>query len=372
MTEEQKNGEMTEEPKDAELEQEAEAEQEIESPEQAKDKKIKNLVALSILLAGLLVGSLLVDAVQLIRGGGFSQRILNKSDVFRFADKTWVAYADPVVKVQIITDDACKECAPDEALVGLRRVLPTILTEKVDIKTEAGKELAQKAGVKAIPAFVFSKEVEETEIFTQAQQIFDKKEDMYVLRAADLGLPVGKYIEGPKFEQGDIAVGPADAKVRVVEFSDFQCPYCKKMHEEVISKMLKDYEGKIQYVFKQLPLSSIHPNAQSAGLAAACANEQGKFVAYSDKLFSSQEQWGKLQDAGATFKGYARTLGLNGNDFNKCYDEKKYAEQISRNTAEAQELGITGTPSLFVGDQFQSGLQTYDDLKKALDEQLAK
>ncbi|HMN19223.1 MAG TPA: thioredoxin domain-containing protein [Candidatus Moranbacteria bacterium] len=372
MTEEQKSGEMNEEPKEAELEQDTDSEQEEQSPEQVKDKKIKNLVALSILLTGLLVGSLLVDVMQLVRGGGFSQRILNKSDVFRFADKTWVAYADPVVKVQIITDDTCKECAPDEALVGLRRVLPTILTEKVDIKSDAGKELAQKVGVKAIPAFVFSKEVEETEIFTQAQQIFDKKEDMYVLRAADLGLPVGKYIEGPKFEEGDIAVGPAEAKVRVVEFSDFQCPYCKKMHEEVIAKMLKDYEGKIQFVFKQLPLTSIHPNAQSAALAAACAADQGKFVPYSDKLFAAQEEWGKLKDAGAVFKGYARTVGLNSADFNKCYDEKKHAEQISRNTAEAQELGVTGTPSLFVGDQFQSGLQTYEDLKKVLDEQLAK
>lgn len=336
-----------------------------------RDKKIKNLISLAILLGGLLVGSIFVDVVQLVRGGGFSQRVLNKTDVFTLDGKTWVAYSEPIVKVQVINDETCEECKVDEALLGLRRIVPTILTEKVDINSEAGKELAQKAGVMTLPAFLFSSDVEKTELFAQGQQFFDKKDSGYLLRSAEVGLPVGKYVEAPKAQEGDIQIGNKDSKVTVIEFSDFQCPYCKKYHEEVVSKILKDYGDKINFVFKQFPLS-FHAQANAAALAAACANEQGKFTAYSDKLFATQETWGKLKDASVTFKSYAMQLGLNSVQFGKCLDDKKYQEQITRNQEEAQKYGISGTPSTFINDQFQNGAATYESIKEQIDKLLAQ
>lgn len=344
---------------------------EVEVTEVNKDKKIKNLISLIILLVGLLVGSVFVDVVQLVRGGGFSQRVLSKTDVFALDGKTWVAYADPVVKVQVISDDSCEACKPDDALLGLRRIIPTILTEKVDINSEAGKNLLEKAGVKTIPAFIFSTELENTDLFKQGQQFFDKKEPGYVLKAAEAGLPVGKYIDAPKSLDGDVQIGNKDSKITVIEYSDFQCPYCKKFHEEVISKMLKDYGDKINFVYKQFPLN-FHPQANSASLASLCANEQGKFAAYADKLYATQETWGKLKDAAPTFKSYATQLGLNAAAFGKCLDEKKFQGQINIDVKDAQNYGISGTPTTFVNDEIQSGIGTYEAMKAVLDKKLAE
>lgn len=339
--------------------------------EESKDKKMKNLVSAVILISGLFVGSLFVDVIQMFRGGGFSQKALDSADVFASAGKTWVAYGEPVVKIQVITDDACEQCKPDEVLIGLKQVIPTLLNEKIDVNSAEGKAIAERNGIKTIPAFVFSKDIEKIEFFSKAEPFMEKKGDWYVLKSAEAGFPVGKYIELPKVGENDIKIGSDDAKIKVVEFTDFQCPYCKKLHEEVVSKVLKDYGEKIQLVFKNFPLES-HALAAPAAIAGECANEQGKFESYADKLFASQESWGKMKDASATFKGYARSLGLNAADFNKCFDEKKYEEKVKASLEEGKNFGIQGTPALFIGDNFQNGLVKYEDVKKILDEQLAK
>lgn len=338
--------------------------------EETKDKKIKNLISLSILLAGLLVGSLFVDVAQMIRGGGFSQKILNKSDVFSLNGKTWVAYEEPLVKIKVLTDDTCEKCAPDQAILGLKRELPTILTEKVDVSSDEGKALVGTFNIRTIPAFIFSKNIEDTALFAQAQAVFEQKGDQYLLDSAAVGLPVGKYTETPQIKDGDITVGPKDAKVKIVQFSDFQCPFCKQMHETVVAPMLKEYGDKVQFVFKHLPLS-IHPQAQNAALASECANEQGKFVAYADKLFAAQAEWGKTEGT-QTFKNYARQSGLNASQFNQCMDSNKYAEKINADTQEAQSFGISGTPATFLNEQFSGGVVPYASFKQSIDEELAK
>jgi len=107
-----------------------------ETEEEKKDKKIKNLISAIILLAGLFVGSLFVDVAQMVRGGGFSERALKSTDVFSSGGKTWVAYSEPLVKVQVISDDTCEACKPDEVLIGLKQALPTISNEKIDFNSE--------------------------------------------------------------------------------------------------------------------------------------------------------------------------------------------------------------------------------------------
>lgn len=340
------------------------------SPEEAADKKIKNLISLSILLAGLLVGSLFVDVAQMVRGGGFSQKILNKSDVFSLNGRTWVAYDEPLVKIQVLTDDTCEACQPDEAILGLKREMPTILTEKVDVSSDAGKELLEKFNIKTIPAFIFSKDIEQSALFAQAQSVFEEKDGQYLLNSAAVGLPVGKYTEIPSIGENDIVIGSRDAKVKVIEYSDFQCPYCKQMHETVVAPMLKEYGDKIAYVYKHLPLN-FHPQAQNAALAGECANEQGKFVAYANKLFASQTEWGATQGT-QSFKNYARQIGLNASQFNQCMDSNKYADKINDNTQEAQDFGISGTPGTFVNDQFNGGVVPYASFKQSIDAELAK
>ena len=153
-------------------------------------------------------------------------------------------------------------------------------------------------------------------------------------------------------------------------FSDFQCPY-SKVFNTTINEVLDNYGDKILYVFKQLPLTSIHSKAVDAALASECANEQGKFLEYSDKLFENQQDWSQ-SDGTQKFKTYAVQLGLKINQFNQCLTEKKYKGEVDASLQEAGEFGISGTPAIFVNDQFKSGAAGYDVIKEIIEKELGK
>ena len=347
-------------------------EKEVEEiEEEKKDKKIKNLISAVILLAGLFGGSLFVDAIQMARGGGFSQRVLNEADVFATNGKTWVAYNEPLVKVQVISDDTCEACAPDEVLVGLKQALPTMQNEKIDANSAQGQKLITEFKIKTIPAFVFSKEIEKTELFAKAQPFLDKQNSGYAIKSAEAGFPVGKYVSAPQISDKDISFGSSDAKVKVVTFGNFQNPEDKQLYQTVIAPMLKDYGEKIQFSFKNyLPPTSAQ--AMSAALAGLCANEQGKFLEYADKLFATQAVWGKAKDAAPLLKTYANTVGLNAADFGKCLDSKKYQDSITATLTDGQSFGIAATPAIFIDNELEIGAVKYEDIKKNIDQQLEK
>lgn len=343
-----------------------------EDIEKAKDKKIKNLISAVILLAGLFGGSLFVDVIQMVRGGGFSQRALDKTDVFAANGKTWVAYTDPMVTVEVINDETCGDvCRPDEILLGLKQTIPTMLTKKVDVNSPQGKKLVKQFSIKTLPAFVFSKEFEKVSIFANAQPFLEKQGDSYAIKSAEAGFPIGKYIAAPPINANDIKIGSDDSKVKVIEFSDFSNPVDVQVFKDVVAPMIKDYEGKIQFVFKNY-FSATSSQALAAALASECANEQGKFLEYAEKLYVSQANWSKFKDPKATFNGYASQIGLNYSQFNQCLSNKQYQDNIAQSSKEGQEFGISETSAIFIGDNFQNGLVKYDDVKKIIDEQLAK
>jgi len=343
---------------------------EVAVEEASKDKKIKNLISLVILLGGLFAGSLFVDVAQLVKGGGFSFGRLPGADVFQSGGKTWVSYSDPIIKVTIVNDDTCEACKPDEALLGLKRILPTLLVQKVDQNSPEGQKFIADFEIKSLPAFIFAKDVDKTDFYQQAAAVLDKKNDQYLLNTAQVGLSVGKYLELPSVTDSDIKIGSDDAKVKVIEFSDFQCPYCKAF-QPTIDQALKEYGDKIQFIFKEFPLTNIHPQANNGALAAECANEQGKFLEYASKLFTSQNEWTAAKDT-QKLKTYAVQLGMNASQFNSCVDGKKYQEKISADQAEGQKFGISGTPDVFVNSQFQGGAIDYPTLKSMIDQELNK
>lgn len=334
-------------------------------------KKIKNLTAMLIVVSGLFIGSLYVDIAQLVSKSGFSERALSQTNVVSAAGKTWVAYDQPKVSVSVFTDSTCETCDTSEALVWLRRIMPTVSAEEMDIsKDESARKRAESVGVTTLPAFLFSKEVIDLPIYAQAEQLFKTIEGSseLVLDTAQVGIPVGKYLELPTIGEQDITVGSKDATVRVVEFTDFQCPFCKKFHETLQSE-LKAYGDTVLYVFKQYPIASIHPQAEGASLASECANEQGKFLEYSDTLFAKQDEWGKLTGT-QKFKDYARTLKLDTGKFNTCLDEKKYETKMRADMEEGKKFGISGTPGTFVNGTFLNGAVPAEDLKAAIDAEL--
>ncbi len=339
------------------------------SEEELKNKKMKNLISLVILLAGLLAGSLFVDVSQLVRGSGYSQKNLNKSDIFEASGKTWVAYSEPAVPMRVISDDACQNCDPSEVLVWLRRVVPTISVQKVNFDSAEGKQLISQFGIKTLPAFVFDQAVEKTELYSQAKDLFTAKNGQDVLNGQLLGIPVGKYIASPTIGASDATIGASDAKVKVVIFSDFQCPSCKTLFPAFRSVIAK-YQDRVEFAFKELPLSS-HPQSGDAALAATCAQDQGKFWEYADKLYAAQAEWGNAKDI-TYFKNYAVALKLNAGQFNKCLDGKTHQDSIDASTKEAVDFAISGTPTVFVNDQLEEGVITADQLGKDIEAQLAK
>jgi predicted DsbA family dithiol-disulfide isomerase len=334
----------------------------------SENDRMKNLASAVILLAGMFVGSIFVDLGQLISQEGFSPRAVRENTILEAAGKTWVAYADPKVTVRVITESGCAACAPDEALVWLRRILPTMEASPVEAGTDQGKALVETFGITTLPAFIFSKEVESTDFYSVAAEIFAEKEGEYLLDTGRLGLKPGKFLALPEIRDDSIVIGSRDAKVKIIEFSDFQCPYCKTFHASV-RQMLDEYGNEVAYVYKHLPLS-FHPQAENAALASECANEQGKFAPYMDTLFEKQAEWGNTKGT-QKFKEYARRLGLKA-DFNACLDNKKYADKVAADTEEAAKFGVDGTPGVFVGDEFFAGAVQYPELKSVIDGQMAK
>jgi protein-disulfide isomerase len=331
--------------------------------------KMKNLISIIILLLGMFIGSLFVDFSQLIRRDGFSNKKLNQSDIFEADKKTWVAYSEPVVNVAVVNDDGCENCKVDEILVWLKRILPTLATKKIAYNSEEGKQLIQKFSIKTLPAFVFGSEVKQTDFYSQAGTLFDEKDNQLALRTQDVGIPAGKYVELPKINDGDAVFGYNEAKVRVVIFSDFQCPYCK-LFQSNLRDIMKNYQDKVIFDYKFLPLD-IHTQANDAALAAGCALEQNKFWEYADKLYANQTVWSTKDDL-PKFKEYAKMLGLDVVKFNQCLVDKKYQTKIDADKKEADSFAISETPSIFVDDQFQSGTISADQLKSAIDKELAK
>ena len=327
------------------------------------------MISAIIILAGLFVGSLFVDVVQLVKGSGFSEKNLRTADIFESSGKTWVAYSEPLINVQVVTDDACDKCNPAEALVWLRRVIPTINAKKISFDSTEGRALIDNFAVKTLPAFIFSEAINRTDFYSQAQVLFEQKDKDYKLKTQELGLEPGKYLATPKINEGDATFGQADSKVKVVVFSDFQCPYCKLFFQSLRTTM-KQYGDKVFFDYKHLPLS-FHPQANDAALASECALEQGKFWEYADKLYASQAEWGNAQ-AIQKFKSYAQILRLKTADFNKCLDDKKYQAKIDSSVAEGTDFGLAGTPATFINNQFKNGVISADDLKAAIEAELSK
>ena len=183
----------------------------------------KNLLASIVVLIGLFVGSLFVDLGQLITGSGFSGPAIRSHDVLVTGGKTWVGYTEPKVSLRIVSDAACAECDPSEALLWLRRIVPTLEAAPIDISTAAGKQMAESFHLVTIPAFIFGPTVQETEFYTQAEPLFHEENGAFVFDMNQIGMPIGRYLVAPDTGEADIIVGSKAAPVTLLVFSDFRC-----------------------------------------------------------------------------------------------------------------------------------------------------
>jgi protein-disulfide isomerase len=164
----------------------------------------------------------------------------------------------------------------------------------------------------------------------------------------------------------DPSIGPADAPVTIIEFSDYQCPYCAKWHAEVFTRLMADYQGKIRFVYRDFPLYSIHPQAGPAAEAANCAGEQNAYWEFHTALFS--EKYGLGND---TYLLYASELGLDADKFSQCLSERRYKAEVEADFAAANKLGVNSTPTFYINGRGLIGAQPYEAFKQIIDEELA-
>jgi protein-disulfide isomerase len=157
--------------------------------------------------------------------------------------------------------------------------------------------------------------------------------------------------------------GAKDALVTIVQFSDFQCPFCSRV-EPTISQVMKEYNGKVRVAWRDLPLP-FHPNAMPAAIAARAAKDQGKFWEMHDKIFANQQTMDR-----PTYEKYAQELGLNMGKFKAALDAEKGKDAIAADAAAGGKIGARGTPAFFVNGKFLSGAQPFEMFKTKIDDEL--
>ncbi|MDP3238692.1 MAG: DsbA family protein [Myxococcales bacterium] len=159
--------------------------------------------------------------------------------------------------------------------------------------------------------------------------------------------------------------GPANARVTIVEFADFQCPYCSKA-SDVVKKVAAEYPGQVRIVFRHFPLAN-HPLAPRAAEASACANEQGKFWEYHDHLFANPRE---LEET--ALKAHAVTLGLDVKPFVDCLESGRMKAVVDKDKKDGEALGVNGTPAFFVNGLPMAGAQPEEAFRRAIDRELGR
>lgn len=170
-----------------------------------------------------------------------------------------------------------------------------------------------------------------------------------------------------QISDGGIAFkGPANALITIVEFSDFHCPFCKRVLS-TLAQLESKYSGKIKLVFRDFPIDQLHPAARKAHEAARCANDQGKFWVYHDKLFATAPK-ASLDN----LKTYAKDVGLDLNSFDQCLSSGKYEAAVQKDIEEGARAGVTGTPAFFINGRMISGAQPLESFVRVIDDELAR
>ena len=174
---------------------------------------------------------------------------------------------------------------------------------------------------------------------------------------APAGSPEGVHVKGP-----------SDARVTIIEFSDFECSYCARFYNDAYKQILAAYPNDVKIIFKDFPLS-FHQQATPAAEAAECAGAQGKYWEYHDMLFEKQQEWSA---AGRTsYLAYAGDLGLDVDAFTTCIDAREFKANVEADFREGRVKGVSGTPAFFVNDKLLTGAQPFSVFQAEIDAALA-
>lgn len=267
---------------------------------------------------------------------------------------------EALIAQRLVAAEAKKKGVPEEEM--LRTHVESLVQKPTDEEIKAFYD--SQAGMPGLPPFDDAKERIASYLLAERNrkvmfEFFDKlkSEQTVTVTLPEPQMPkVQVAATGP-------SKGPDNAKVTIVTFSDFECPFCSRVNP-ALEQVMEAYEGQVRIVFRDFPLA-FHANAPKAAEAAHCAHEQGKFWDMHDKLFANQKalQPGQL-------KGYAGELGLDQAKFDQCLDSGKMAEVVKKNMEEGAEAGVQGTPAFFVNGTMLSGALPFEEFKKVIDQEL--
>jgi protein-disulfide isomerase len=242
--------------------------------------------------------------------------------------------------------------------------------DKLSVPDYLKKEYSGKNGVTDAEAKAFydKNKGQGTPPFDQLKpKILEMMNRQALLERLHKNQPVKILLEAPRVvvdSSGHPALGAKDAPVTIVEFTDFQCPYCKAT-QGTLKQLHDKYGDKIRLVHMDYPLP-FHSHSLDAAKGARCANEQGKFWPFHDALFADQS---KL--APADLKATAKTLGMNTTKFDTCFDSAKYDSQIKADQAAGEKVGVDGTPAFFIDGRALTGAQPAPKFEELIDDELA-
>ena len=270
---------------------------------------------------------------------------------------------DSLIARRLFAQEAAKRGISVAALVDAE------VTAKVSLVTE--KEIedfyqANKARIRGDDTEVRQK----IRAFLQQQKLTTRRE-VFVESLHSQGKVVVRLQPPPAIRvevstEGAPIRGAADASVTVVEFSDFECPFCKQTHP-TLKQLLERYPGKVRLAYRDFPLDSIHPQARRAAEAARCASDQGKFWEYHDVLFTQSPQLA-LED----LRRYAGQVGLDVTKFDGCLAAGVHKAVVQRDLDEGNRLGITGTPAFFINGRTLTGAQPLEAFTRLIEQELAR
>lgn len=280
---------------------------------------------------------------------------------------------DSAEKVIAKMTDGAKELGLDVDAFGKCFDEPTLFQQVVDDANEG-----QTFGIRGTPNFVINGHWLQGLLPIEE---FKRIIDVLIAEAETGKLPANVVTVTPSptpdtdFSAEDHpARGDANAPVTIVEFSDYQCPFCLQHFQQTMPQLLKEYidTGKVKYVFMDFPLDSIHPQARKAAEAAECAGAQDKYWEMHDKLFGDQAAWNGNDKAVDVFKKYAADLKLDAAGFAQCLDDGQFASEVEADEQEGLAAGVTGTPAFFINGQFLSGAQPFEVFQQIIDKLLAQ
>lgn len=174
----------------------------------------------------------------------------------------------------------------------------------------------------------------------------------------------------------DPQLGNADAKVTIIEFGDYQCPLCRAFWRETLPRIKKEYveTGRVRIVFRDFPIQDIHPEATVTAMAAECAEDQGKFWEFHDKVFREQDRRGRdvVRYKVADVKRWATDVGLEAAAFNECLDSERHKAEVQKDYKDGADIGMNGTPVFFINGRALVGAHPFATFQKIIEEELKK